>query len=64
VYAVIDLGVAVNPDNVKNQVEGAIVMALGAAVKPGITLENGMVHNIIFMIIHCRASMKSRKWKC
>jgi isoquinoline 1-oxidoreductase beta subunit len=47
VYAVIDLGVAVNPDNVKNQVVGAIVMALGAATKPGITLENGMVqqHN-------------------
>ena len=47
VYAVIDLGVAVNPDNVKNQVEGAIVMALGAATKPGITLENGIVlqHN-------------------
>ena len=47
VYAVIDLGEVVNPDNVKNQVEGAIVMALGAAIKPGITLENGKVmqHN-------------------
>jgi isoquinoline 1-oxidoreductase beta subunit len=47
VYAVIDLGEVVNPDNVKNQVEGAIVMALGAAIKPGITLENGVVmqHN-------------------
>lgn len=47
VYAVIDLGVAVNPDNVKNQVEGAIVMALGAAIKPGITLKDGKVeqHN-------------------
>ncbi len=47
VYAVIDLGVAVNPDNVKNQVEGAVVMALGAATKPGITLKDGMVqqHN-------------------
>jgi len=47
VYAVIDLGVAVNPDNVKNQVEGAIVMALGAATKPGITLKSGIVqqHN-------------------
>jgi len=47
VYVVIDLGVAVNPDNVKNQVEGAIVMALGAATKPGITLKSGMVqqHN-------------------
>ena len=41
VYAVIDLGEVVNPDNVKNQVEGAIVMALRAAVKPGITMENG-----------------------
>lgn len=47
VYAVIDLGVAVNPDNVKNQIEGAVVMALGAATKPGITLEKGRVqqHN-------------------
>jgi len=47
VYAVIDLGEVVNPDNVKNQVEGAIVIALGAAIKPCITLENGKVmqHN-------------------
>ena len=47
VYAVIDLGEVVNPDNVKNQIEGAIVMALGAAIKPDITLENGKVmqHN-------------------
>lgn len=47
VYAVIDLGEVVNPDNVKNQVEGAIVMALGAATKPAITLQNGQVmqHN-------------------
>lgn len=46
-FAVIDLGEVVNPDNVKNQVEGAIVMALTAATKPGITLENGRVkqHN-------------------
>ncbi len=47
VYAVIDLGEVVNPDNVKNQVEGAIIMALGAAVEVGITLEKGKVmqHN-------------------
>ncbi len=47
VIAVIDLGEVVNPDNVKNQVEGSIVMALGAAIKPGITLKNGktMQHN-------------------
>ena len=47
VYAVVDLGEVVNPDNVKNQIEGAIVIALGAAIKPCITLENGKVmqHN-------------------
>jgi isoquinoline 1-oxidoreductase beta subunit len=47
VFAVIDLGEVVNPDNVKNQVEGAIVMALGAATKPGITIKDGkcMQHN-------------------
>jgi isoquinoline 1-oxidoreductase beta subunit len=47
VYVVIDLGEVVNPDNVKSQVEGSIVMALGAATKPGITLEKGKVmqHN-------------------
>ena len=43
VYAVIDLGEVVNPDNVKNQVEGAIVMALTAAIKSGITIENGKI---------------------
>lgn len=47
VYAVIDLGVAVNPDNVRNQTEGAVVMALTAATKPAITLKDGKVmqHN-------------------
>jgi isoquinoline 1-oxidoreductase subunit beta len=47
VYAVIDLGEVVNPDNVINQVQGAIVMALGAATKPGITFKDGKVeqHN-------------------
>ncbi|MFM2370186.1 MAG: hypothetical protein RL619_2507 [Bacteroidota bacterium] len=43
VIAVIDLGEVVNPDNVKNQVEGAIVMALTAAIKSGITIENGKI---------------------
>ncbi|HWD86816.1 MAG TPA: molybdopterin cofactor-binding domain-containing protein [Mucilaginibacter sp.] len=47
VYAVIDLGVAVNPDNVANQTEGAVVMALTAATKPAITWKQGKVmqHN-------------------
>jgi len=48
VYAVIDLGTVVNPDNVKNQVEGAIIMALTAATKPGITLADGKVQQANF----------------
>ena len=43
VTAVIDLGEVVNPDNVKNQTEGAVVMALTAAIKPGITFKDGKV---------------------
>ncbi len=41
VYAVIDMGTIVNPDTVKGQVEGAIAMAISAAVKPGITFDKG-----------------------
>ena len=47
VYVVIDLGQVVNPDTVKAQVEGAVVMALGAATKMPITIKEGKVqqHN-------------------
>lgn len=48
VIAVIDLGEVVNPDNVKNQVEGAIIMALGAATKPAITYAAGKVEQSNF----------------
>lgn len=41
VYAVIDLGTVVNPDTVEAQVEGAIIMAITAAIKKGIEIENG-----------------------
>ncbi|KYP13906.1 molybdopterin cofactor-binding domain-containing protein, partial [Flavihumibacter sp. CACIAM 22H1] len=41
IYAVIDLGTVVNPDTVEAQVEGAIVMAITAAIKGGIQIENG-----------------------
>ena len=41
VYSVIDLGTVVNPNTVEAQVQGAAVMALTAAVKGGITFENG-----------------------
>jgi isoquinoline 1-oxidoreductase subunit beta len=57
VYAVIDLGTVVNPDNVKAQVEGAIAMALTAATKEGIVFENGIskqtnFHNNPMLRIH------------
>lgn len=41
VYAVIDLGTVVNPDMVEAQVEGALIMAITAAIKNGIRIENG-----------------------
>ena len=41
VISVIDLGTVVNPDTVKAQVEGAIVMGIVAATKDGIRFENG-----------------------
>ena len=48
VTAVIDLGTVVNPDTVRAQVEGAIIMALTAASKPGITLAGGKVEQANF----------------
>lgn len=41
VYVVIDLGTVVNPDSVKAQMEGCVVMGITAAVKGGITFANG-----------------------
>lgn len=48
VYAVIDLGTVVNPDNVKAQVEGGIVMGITAAIKNGITFANGQTEQSNF----------------
>lgn len=42
VISVIDCGYYVNPDNVKAQTEGNIVMGLTAAIKDGITFTNGV----------------------
>lgn len=42
VVSVIDCGYHVNPDNVKAQTEGNIVMGLTAAMKSGITFSKGM----------------------
>lgn len=48
VYAVIDLGTVVNPDTVKAQVEGAVVMGITAAIKNGITFADGKVEQSNF----------------
>lgn len=42
VWAVMDCGWYVNPDTIKAQVEGSIIMALGAATMHEITFEDGM----------------------
>jgi isoquinoline 1-oxidoreductase beta subunit len=41
VVSVMDCGTYVNPDNVRAQIEGCIVMGLTAALKPPITFKNG-----------------------
>jgi isoquinoline 1-oxidoreductase beta subunit len=43
VWAVMDCGWYVNPDIIKAQVEGSVVMALGAATTHEITFKNGLV---------------------
>jgi isoquinoline 1-oxidoreductase beta subunit len=42
VWAVIDCGWYVNPDTIKAQVEGSVIMALGAATMHEITFKDGM----------------------
>jgi isoquinoline 1-oxidoreductase len=40
-----DCGSVVNPDHLKNQIEGAVVMGLGGALFEGIQFENGKILN-------------------
>jgi isoquinoline 1-oxidoreductase beta subunit len=53
----IDSGIAVNPDTIKAQTEGCVVMGLTAAYKSGLTIEKGRVaeknfHNYPILRIH------------
>ena len=48
VFAGIDCGTAVNPGQVRAQVEGGVVMALSAALAQAITLEDGRVQQAYF----------------
>lgn len=57
IVSVIDCGMTVNPDNVKAQTEGNIIMGLTAAIKDGITFVNGQAqqnnfHNYQVLRIH------------
>jgi isoquinoline 1-oxidoreductase subunit beta len=48
IVAVIDCGLAVNPDNVKAQVEGGTVMGISAAIKGQITFTDGKANETNF----------------
>jgi isoquinoline 1-oxidoreductase beta subunit len=48
VYCVIDCGLPVNPNLIKQQVEGAIVFGLSAALKEDITLVDGAVMQSLY----------------
>ena len=52
ITAAIDSGVVVNPDTIKAQTEGCIVMGLTAAYKSGITFEQGKVKETNFDKYH------------
>ncbi len=43
IVAAVDVGICINPDTVKAQTEGSVVMGLTAACKSGITLSKGRV---------------------
>ena len=43
VVVAIDCGIVINPDVVRAQMEGSVVFGLSAALKGGITIENGQV---------------------
>jgi isoquinoline 1-oxidoreductase subunit beta len=43
VVCAVDCGVAVNPDNIRAQIEGGVGFGLGAILKSQLTLENGKV---------------------
>jgi isoquinoline 1-oxidoreductase beta subunit len=48
VVAAVDCGQAVNPDNVKAQIEGGIAFGLTAALKAEATLQDGRIHQSNF----------------
>jgi isoquinoline 1-oxidoreductase beta subunit len=49
IVAAVDCGIAVNPDGIRAQTEGAIIYGLSAASKTQITIQNGAVQQSNFM---------------
>jgi len=48
VVAAVDCGIAVNPDNVRAQIEGSIGYGLGAVLRSQITMKDGLVQETNF----------------
>jgi isoquinoline 1-oxidoreductase subunit beta len=48
IVAAVDCGIAVNPESVRSQTEGAIIFGLSAALKNEITIRNGAVEQTNF----------------
>ncbi|MBY0238158.1 MAG: xanthine dehydrogenase family protein molybdopterin-binding subunit [Burkholderiaceae bacterium] len=48
IVCAVDCGIAINPDNVRSQIEGGIGFALSAALQGAITLKDGMVEQSNF----------------
>lgn len=48
VVCAVDCGIAINPDNVRSQVEGSVGFALSAALRGAITLKDGVVEQSNF----------------
>jgi len=51
VWAVMDCGWYVNPDTIRAQVEGSVIMALGAATMHEITFTDGLVDQKNFLCL-------------
>jgi len=48
VVTAFDCGAVVNPDGLRNQIEGAVIMGLGGALFEAIEFENGRIRNPLF----------------
>ena len=53
VYCVVDCGLAVDPEGIKKQLEGAIIFGLSAAIKQEIDMENGKIKQSNFHDFPC-----------